>query len=74
MGIYAFSREIIKFIPEGLPFGFDDLMLKLIATKQDVRAYPFNGYWLDIGRPDDYDKANNEFDEIISRLLPYKIV
>jgi NDP-sugar pyrophosphorylase family protein len=70
MGIYAFSKEVIQLIPEGVPFGFDDLMLKLIATEQDVRAYPFDGYWLDIGRPDDYDKANNEFDEIIDRLLP----
>ena len=73
MGIYTFSREIIKFIPEGIHFGFDDLMLKLIAEHQDVRAHPFDGYWLDIGRPDDYDRANNEFDEIISRLLPDKI-
>ena len=70
MGIYAFSRNIIEFIPEGIPFGFDDLMLKLIAEKQDVRAHPFSGYWLDIGRPDDYDKANNEFEKIIDQLLP----
>ncbi len=72
MGIYTFSREIIKFIPEGIPFGFDDLILKLIAEKQDIRAHPFSGYWLDIGRPEDYDRANNEFDEIIDRLLPPK--
>ena len=70
MGIYAFSREIMQFIPEGQPFGFDHLMLKLIAENQDVRAYPFNGYWLDIGRPDDYDRASTEFDQIIGRLLP----
>jgi NDP-sugar pyrophosphorylase family protein len=70
MGVYAFSREIMKYIPEGQPFGFDDLMLNLIAKKQDIRAYPFTGYWLDIGRPEDYDRANNEFNEIIGRLLP----
>ncbi len=72
MGVYAFSREIMKYIPEGNPFGFDELMLKLIAEKQDIRAYPFTGYWLDIGRPEDYDRANNEFEEIIDRLLPPK--
>lgn len=72
MGVYAFSREIMTYIPEGIPFGFDDLMLKLIAEKQDIRAYPFTGYWLDIGRPEDYDRANNEFDETIDRLLPPK--
>jgi NDP-sugar pyrophosphorylase family protein len=72
MGVYAFSRAIMRFIPEGIPFGFDDLMLKLIAEKQDIRAHPFSGYWLDIGRPEDYDRANNEFDKIIDRLLPPK--
>ncbi|MBL7145007.1 MAG: NTP transferase domain-containing protein [Phycisphaerae bacterium] len=70
MGVYAFSREIMKYIPEDVPFGFDDLMLKLIAEKQDIRAHPFEGYWLDIGRPEDYDRANNECDEIMGRLLP----
>ena len=70
MGIYAFSRRIMQFIPEGEPFGFDDLMLKLIAEQQDIRARPFGGYWLDIGRPDDYDKANNEYERVIDRLLP----
>ncbi len=69
MGIYMLSREIMRYIPAGVPFGFDDLMLKLIAEQQDVRAYPFNGYWLDIGRPDDYDRANQESDSIIQRLL-----
>ncbi len=70
MGVYAFSRRIMDFVPEGVPFGFDHLMLKLIAEHQDVRAHPFDGYWLDIGRPDDYDRANTEFREIIGRLLP----
>jgi NDP-mannose synthase len=70
MGIYAFSREVLHYIPEGTSFGFDDLMLKLIAQKQDIRAHPFAGYWLDIGRPEDYDRANNEFDKIRDRLLP----
>jgi NDP-sugar pyrophosphorylase family protein len=74
MGVYTFSREIMQFIPEGMPFGFDNLMLKLIAENQDVRAHPFSGYWLDIGRPDDYDKANREFDQIIGRLLPERVV
>lgn len=70
MGVYAFSRKILEFVPAGMPFGFDHLMLQLIAERQDVRAHPFGGYWLDIGRPDDYDRANTEFREIIGRLLP----
>jgi NDP-sugar pyrophosphorylase family protein len=70
MGVYAFSRKILEFVPEGIPFGFDHLMLKLIAEHRDVRAHPFQGYWLDIGRPDDYERANAQFEEIVGRLLP----
>lgn len=70
MGIYAFSRRIMSFIPEGRPFGFDHLMLDLIRQQQDIRVHPFAGYWLDIGRPDDYDRANREFGDTICRFLP----
>jgi NDP-sugar pyrophosphorylase family protein len=61
MGVYAFSRNILKYVPEKKPYGFDQLMSDMIAKKEDVRAYPFSGYWLDIGRPDDYERASREY-------------
>jgi NDP-sugar pyrophosphorylase family protein len=70
MGVYAFSRRILDLVPPGRAYGFDHLMLDLIRTGQDVRAYPFTGYWLDIGRPDDYDRANAEFERLRDKLLP----
>ena len=70
MGVYAFSRRILDLVPEDEPFGFDDLMLAFIRGGYDARSYPFNGYWLDIGRPDDYDRANEEFEQMRDRLLP----
>jgi NDP-sugar pyrophosphorylase family protein len=69
MGIYAFSRRILDLVPEGRAFGFDELMLACLAAGVDVRAYPYDGYWLDIGRPDDYEQANREFPAIRARLL-----
>jgi NDP-sugar pyrophosphorylase family protein len=69
MGIYAFSRDVLDLVPEGRPFGFDQLMLACIERGLDVRAYPHEGYWLDIGRPDDYDRANRDVDSIIEKLL-----
>jgi NDP-sugar pyrophosphorylase family protein len=69
MGIYAFSRRILDLVPEGRAFGFDDLMLACLAKGVDVRAYPYDGYWLDIGRPDDYEQANRDFPAIRARLL-----
>ncbi len=69
MGIYAFSKEILGLIPEGRPFGFDELMLALIDRGLDLRAFPHDGYWLDIGRPEDYARANDDVDGLLERLL-----
>ena len=48
-------------MPEDKAYGFDKLMLDMIANKEEIQAYPFDGYWLDIGRPDDYEKAGHEY-------------
>lgn len=69
MGIYMASRAILEYIPDGVPFGFDDLMLSLLRASQSVDVRVFDGYWLDIGRPDDYIKAIDEFESMKSRFL-----
>lgn len=69
MGIYMASRRILDFIPEGQSYGFDNLMLDLIAAGQPASVREFAGYWLDIGRPDDYMQAIEEFDQMKSRFL-----
>jgi len=56
-------------VPDDTAFGFDHLMLMMIEKGLDVRAYPFSGFWLDIGRPDDYDRANTEFEQIRDKFL-----
>jgi NDP-sugar pyrophosphorylase family protein len=60
MGVYAFNRRVLQYVPGEKPFGFDDLVLKLLCEKCVINVYPFSGYWLDIGRPADYDKANQD--------------
>ncbi|WP_373533165.1 NDP-sugar synthase [Vampirovibrio sp.] len=70
MGIYLFNRAILDFIPENTFFGFDQLMKRLIAEQQSIQAYPFNGYWLDIGRVDDYETAVTDFQNKRELLLP----
>lgn len=69
MGVYMANRSIMDFIPEGRSYGFDNLMLDLIAAKQPATVRKFDGYWLDIGRPDDYMRAIEEFDQMKSRFL-----
>jgi len=61
MGIYALNRKVLRFIPEGTLFGFDHLVLALLGSGEPVRAYLHRGFWLDIGRPEDYDKANTDY-------------
>lgn len=68
MGVYGMSRSTLDGYAPGLPLGFDQLVLDLLAAENPPAAYEFGGYWLDIGRPDDYDRANTEFD-INKRML-----
>jgi NDP-sugar pyrophosphorylase family protein len=70
MGIYALNRRVVDPLPPDAPYGFDNLMLDGIACGMNLQAYPYAGYWLDIGRPEDFDLANEEFAAMRSRLLP----
>jgi NDP-mannose synthase len=69
MGIYAVNRRVLEYIPPSGPFGFDQLMLKLIETGEPVNVKRHDGYWLDIGRPDDYERATIEFEKDRKRFL-----
>jgi NDP-sugar pyrophosphorylase family protein len=46
------------------PYGFDNLMIDGISNRKKFRAVEYDGYWLDIGRPGDYDQANVDFEEL----------
>ena len=69
MGIYACSKPTLAGYTPGLPFGFDELMLDMLARDTPPQEYAFDGYWFDIGRPDDYDRVNAEFGVIRGSLL-----
>jgi NDP-sugar pyrophosphorylase family protein len=69
MGVYGLSRDTLAGYTAGLPLGFDELVLDLLKNGDAPHAYEFDGYWLDIGRPDDYDRANAEFTTHQSLLL-----
>lgn len=57
-GIYLIKREVLEEIPEDTFFNATDLIEKLIAEKQKVIRFPLNGTWIDIGNPQEYQKAN----------------
>jgi NDP-sugar pyrophosphorylase family protein len=70
MGVYALARRTLDRYSAGQPLGFDELMLDLLARGEAPASYPFDGYWLDIGRPEDYDRANADWPELRQTLLP----
>lgn len=59
MGIYVINRRIVESLEKNQPYGFDNLMIDGIASERKFGVYRHDGKWLDIGRPDDYDAANN---------------
>jgi NDP-mannose synthase len=70
MGIYVFEPRVLNFIPYNLYLDFPDLVLKLIAAGEKVTGYRFDGYWMDLGRPDDYAQAAEDFCNMRGEFLP----
>ena len=69
MGVYGMSASVLRSYTPGLPLGFDELVLDMLAQGSGPAEYEFGGNWLDIGRPDDYDRANAEFGVLGPMLL-----
>jgi NDP-sugar pyrophosphorylase family protein len=70
MGIYCFSPRALGFIEPNTRLDFPDLVLRLIEAGETVRAWPNQAFWLDIGRHDDYEQAQDQFEKLRQRLLP----
>jgi len=70
MGMYIFEPRVLEYIPAGEYLDFPNLVLKLIAQGERVSGYTFDGYWMDLGRPDDYAQANEDFSRMKKQFLP----
>jgi NDP-sugar pyrophosphorylase family protein len=70
MGIYFFEPAVLRYIPKGQRLDLPDLILRLIKAGERVAAYYHTGYWLDIGRHDDYSLATREFEANRGAFLP----
>jgi NDP-mannose synthase len=69
MGVYAFDPAIVEHIERGERVDFPDLLARAIAAGDRVAAYPFDGYWRDIGNRDDYEAAIADFGADPRRFL-----
>lgn len=54
------KREMLQHIPQNTYFNSTDLMESLIIQKFKVISYPFSGYWLDVGKHEDFEKAQTD--------------
>lgn len=68
MGIYCIHKSVIQELVRGEPYGFDNLMVDNLSKGEKVKICPFSGFWLDIGRPDDYQYADENFSSLSERL------
>jgi NDP-sugar pyrophosphorylase family protein len=64
MGVYVLEPRALDFIESGQYLDLPDLVLKLLDADEPVGSYLYEGYWLDIGRHEDYEKALMEFEEL----------
>lgn len=56
-GIYLVKKELLSLIPSNEVFNATDLMELLVHQKKKVVRFPITGYWLDIGKHEEYSKA-----------------
>jgi len=63
-GIYMLSPDCLKYIPHNQFYDMPTLFEKLISENENVISFPLREYWLDIGHIDEYEKANEEFDDV----------
>ncbi|WP_306534961.1 nucleotidyltransferase family protein [Geobacter sp.] len=65
-GLYVLNPECLELIPREEYFDMPTLFENLIAQNIETAAFPVREYWLDIGRVDDYERANGEFPEVFA--------
>jgi NDP-mannose synthase len=69
MGVYVVEPSALEHIPAGQRFDIPDLVLALLGAGEPVGSVLYEGYWLDIGRHDDYEQALADYEQILPRLL-----
>lgn len=63
-GIYVLEPNVLDYIPDNSYFDMPNLFQNLIAEKLEIAAFPLREYWVDIGKMDDFHRANVEYNEV----------
>ncbi len=70
MGVYIYSPTVLKYISANEHLDFPDLVRRLLDNGEKVMSYLCEDYWLDVGNPDDYVKAQEQFEQMRDLFLP----
>jgi NDP-sugar pyrophosphorylase family protein len=65
MGIYILNKKALELIPENKYYGFDHLVLDLLRADEKINVVLHEGYWLDIGKHDDFEKAQLDIKNLL---------
>jgi len=69
MGVYVFDPLVLRYIPQNQYYDFPELIRKLIDSGEKVVGYLYDGYWKDLGNPDDYEQAILDFEAYKPQFL-----
>jgi NDP-sugar pyrophosphorylase family protein len=69
MGIYVFEKRVLNYIQPNVYLDFPDLVCKLISAGENIYGYQYDGYWQDLGNPDDYQQAQQDFTSMQSQFM-----
>ncbi|GAB4573874.1 MAG: sugar phosphate nucleotidyltransferase [Anaerolineae bacterium] len=70
MGIYVYEPKVLAYITPGEHLDFPELVARLLAAGEQVMGYHCTDYWLDIGNPGDYQRAQEQFEAMPEKFLP----
>ncbi len=70
MGIYVYEPAVLRYIKRGEHLDFPELVARLLAAGERVMGYTCTDYWLDIGNPGDYQRAQEQFERMPEKFLP----
>ena len=64
-GVYVLSSELVRSVTPGTKVDMPTLLEQEISAGRDVTMFPVHEYWLDIGRMEDFKRAQIEFESIV---------
>lgn len=68
-GVYVYSRALLDRVPDDQYYSFDHLMLDMLRDDVPINTYVHSGYWLDIGRADDFEQANADLEKVVPKEI-----